>query len=213
MEDIKNILDSIKQHTTAEANAYAINRTIGRGRVKIGKTGEKTIWVANVGYQSSNSYYTTSDGRVESVSNSSVHTYTGDGATVISKNTAPGRLIMENYSGTHPYMAPAGRLSMEIFNASYYTQPQGRNKVYDLSVGIAGQPRLLNFPDLNNAYSSYLKLIRERAEAEEIIEKRKIELEEKRKAEEKAKIAAQKARDEDERRKREEALRLAEEER
>ena len=50
MEDIKTILDSIRQHTTAEANAYASNRTIGRGRVKIGKVPEKTIWVANVGY-------------------------------------------------------------------------------------------------------------------------------------------------------------------
>lgn len=213
MEDIKTILDSIRQHTTAEANAYASNRTIGRGRVKIGKVPEKTIWVANVGYQSSNRYYTTGDGRVESVSNANVHTYTGDGATVISKNTAPGRLIMEHYSGIHPYMAPAGRMSMEIYNAAYYTQPQGRNAVYDLSVGIAGQQRRLNFANLESALSSYLKLINDRAKAEDIIAKRERELEEKRKAEEAAKIAAQKARDEEERRKREEALRLAEEER
>ena len=213
MEDIKTILDSIRQHTTAEANAYASNRTIGRGRVKIGKVLEKTIWVANVGYQSSNRYYTTGDGRVESVSNANVHTYTGDGATVISKNTAPGRLIMEHYSGIHPYMAPAGRMSMEIYNAAYYTQPQGRNAVYDLSVGIAGQQRRLNFANLESALSSYLKLINDRAKTEDIIAKRERELEEKRKAEEAAKIAAQKARDEEERRKREEALRLAEEER
>ena len=212
MEDIKNILDSIKQHTTAEADAYASNRTIGRGRVKIGKMPEKTVWVANTGYQSSNRYYTTGDGRVESLANSSIHTYTGDG-TVISKNTAPGRLIMENYSGTHPYVAPAGRLTMEICNAAYYTQPQGRNNVYDLSVGIAGQSRLLKFPDLNTALSSYLKLIRERIEAEDLIAKQEKELAEKLKAEEEAKIAAQKARDEEERRKREEELRLAEEER
>ncbi len=33
MEDIKTILDSIKQHTTAEANANASNRTVGRGRI------------------------------------------------------------------------------------------------------------------------------------------------------------------------------------
>lgn len=213
MEDIKTILDSIRQHTTAEANAYASNRTIGRGRVKIGKVPEKTIWVANVGYQSSNRYYTTGDGRVESVSNANVHTYTGDGATVISKNTAPGRLIMEHYSGIHPYMAPAGRMSMEIYNAAYYTQPQGRNAVYDLSVGIAGQQRRLNFANLESALSSYLKLINDRAKTEDIIAKRERELEEKRKAEEAAKIAAQKARDEEERRKREDALRLAEEER
>lgn len=213
MEEVKDILNSIKQHTTAEANAYATNRTIGRGRVKIGTMLEKTIWVANVGYQSSNRYYTTGDGRVGSVSSSIVHTYSGDASTVISKNTAPGRLIMENYSGTHQYVAPAGRLTMEIFNAAYYTQPQGRNLVKDLSVGIAGQPRLLNFPDLNNALSSYLKLIRERAEAEDLIAKRERELTKKRKAEEAAKIAAQKANDEEERRRREDALRLAEEER
>lgn len=213
MEDIKTILDSIRQHTTAEANAYASNRTIARGRVKIGKVPEKTIWVANVGYQSSNRYYTIGDGRVESVSNANVHTYTGDGATVISKNTAPGRLIMEHYSGIHPYMAPAGRMSMEIYNAAYYTQPQGRNAVYDLSVGIAGQQRRLNFANLESALSSYLKLINDRAKTEDIIAKRERELEEKRKAEEAAKIAAQKARDEEERRKREKALRLAEEER
>ena len=213
MEDIKDILSSIKQHTTAEANAYATNRTIGRGRVKIGNVPEKTIWVANVGFQSSNRYYTTGDGRIDSVSSANVHTYTGDGATVISKNTAPGRLIMENHSGTHSYMAPVGRLSMEIYNAAYYTQPQGRNMVYDLSVGIASQPRLLNFPNLESAMSSYLKIINDRAKADDIIAKREKELEEKRKAEEAAKIAAQKARDEEERRKREEALRIAEEER
>ena len=212
MEEIKDILNSIKQHTSAEAKHSAINRTIGRGRIKIGNMPEKTIWVANAGYESTNRYYTTGDGRVESVSSSSVHTYTGDGA-VISKNIAPGRLIMEHYSGTYPYTAPAGSMKMEIFNAAYYTQPQGRDQVYDLSVGIAGQPRMLNFPDLNTALSSYLKLIRERAEAEDLIAKRQRELEAKRKAEEEAKIAAQKARDEEERRKREEALRIAEEER
>ena len=213
MEDIKDILDSIKQHTTAEEDANAINRTIGRGRVKVGKTLEKTIWVANVGYQSSNRYYTTDDGRVESVSSGNVHTYQSRGELVISKNVAPGRLIMEHYSGTYPYTAPAGQMEMEIYNAAYYTQQQGRNNVSDLSVGISGQPRLLRFQSLDAAISSYLKIIRERAEAEDIIEKRRKELEQKKKIEEEAKIAAQKAHDEEERRMREEALRLAEEER
>lgn len=90
MEDIRTILDSIKQHTTAEANANVTNKTIGRGRVKIGKMGEKTIWVANVGYQSTNRYYTTGDGRIGSVSSSSVHTYSGDGSTVLSKKDTRG---------------------------------------------------------------------------------------------------------------------------
>ena len=213
MEHIKDILDSIKHHTTAESNANAINRTIGRGRVKIGNLPEKTIWVANVGYQSNFTYYKTDDGRIEGISSAIVHTYSCDGETIISKNTAPGRLIMENYSGTHPYVAPAGHLSMEIYNAAYYTQRQGRNMVYDLSVGIAGQPRLLNFPDLSTALSSYLKLLKEREETDDLIAKHERELEEKRKAEEEAKIAAQKAHDNEERKRREEILRLAEEER
>lgn len=211
MEEIKDILDSIKQHTTAEADANAINRTIGRGRVKVGGAAERTIWVANFDYQSSNRYYTTNDGRVEGVSSGKVHTYQVGGELVISKNIAPGRLIMEHYSGTYPYTAPAGQMEMKIYNAAYYTQQQGRNVVRDLSVGISGQPRLLHFQNLDAAISSYLKLIREREEAEQLIEKRKRELEQKKKIEEEAKIAAQKSRDEEERRKREEALRIAEE--
>lgn len=178
MEDIREILNSIKQHTTAEADAYATNRTIGRGRIKLDKTSERTIWVANVGYQSANSYYTTGDGRVGNISNG-VHTYQGGGEAVISKNTAPGRLIMENYGGTHQYVAPAGSMVMKIFNAAYYTQPQGRNIVNDLSVGIAGQPRLLHFQNLDAAMSSYLKLIKDRAETQELIKQHEIDLEKK----------------------------------
>ncbi|MCR5820491.1 MAG: hypothetical protein K6F94_06070, partial [Bacteroidaceae bacterium] len=209
-EELKDILESIKKHTSAEADTGAINRTIGRGRVKIDGHGEKTLWVANAGYQSTHTHSRTWDGRVESVNNGTVHTYREDGV-VISKNTAPGRILMENYSGTHQYVAPAGRLSMEIYNSSYYTQQRERKSVYDLSVGIAGQDKRLNFETLEKAHSTYLKLIQDRRETEEMIALREKQLEAHRKTEEEAKIAAQAAIDEEERLKREEEIRLAEE--
>ena len=212
MEEIKDILDSIKKHTTAEADAYALNRTIGRGLVKIGRVPQKVVWVANVGYQTTNQRYNTEDGRVEVIMNPTVHTYTGDGV-VISKNTAQGRYLMENYSGSFSFVAPAGRLTMDVLNAAYYTQQQGRNTVTDLSIGIDGQPRLLHFKDLNSAFSSYLKLLKDNNDAKELIAEREKRLEVQRKAEEEAKFAAQKARNEDERKLRIEALRKAEEER
>lgn len=212
MEEIKDILDSIKKHTKAEADAYAMNRTIGRGLVKIGRVPQKVVWLANVGYQTTNQRYTTEDGRVEVIMNSSVHTYTGDGV-VISKNTAQGRYLMENYCGSFSFVAPVGRLTMDILNASYYTQLHDRNAVTDLSVGIDGQPRLLHFKDLDSAYSFYLKILKEKNDAKEQIEEREKRLESQRKAEEDAKLAAQRARDQEELRQREETLRKAEEER
>lgn len=212
MEEIKDILDSVKKHTEIESAKMALNRTIGRSLVKIGKVPEKVVWIANVGYQTTNQRYTTEDGRVEVITNPTVHTYIGDGV-VISKNTTQGRILMNNYSGSYSFMAPVGKLTMDIHNAAYYTQEQGKSNVFDLSIGFSDQPRLLKFKDLDTAYTSFLKILKEKSETKDLIAKREKELEEKRKAEEEAKIAAQKARDEEERRKHEEALRKAEEER
>ena len=208
MEEVKDILESISKHTSAEADCFALNRTIGRGRVIIGNT-EQKIWIANTYSQSTYSHQIDRDGRVVNSTSSAVHTYSKDG-TVTSKNMAPGRLLMENYSGTHSYKTPRGEMTMEILNASYYTQIGVGNKVIDLSIGISGKPHMLKFQSLDEALSTYLTILRERSETEDLIANREKELDKKRKEEE-AKIAAQKALDEEERRQREEALKQAQE--
>lgn len=212
METIKDVIESIRKHTDTEADKGALNRSIGRSSVNIERQGNRIVWLTNTTIKSNYDHYVDRVGNVHSVSHPSIHTYTGDGIPVC-KNTAWGRILMENYSGKHSFMVPAGKINAEIFNSSYYTQSQSRREITDLKIGISGNPKMLGFPTLADAYKKYLNLLQKREESEEIIERKKKELEEQKKKEEAAKIAAQKERDEAERRRKEEELRLAEEER
>lgn len=212
MEDIKAILYSIKKHTDVEADKGVLNRSVGRSSVNIVGQGDKTIWITNTDFKSDYDHYVDRLGNVHSVSYPTTHTYTGDGPTIC-KNRELGIIHMDNYSGRHPYMTPKGQMYAEIHNSSYYTQSHAKRDVYDIKVGIAGNPKMLSFTTLDKAISNYLTILRQRDAAEELIEKKKKALEEQKKKEEAAKIAAQKERDEAERRRKEEELRLAEEER
>ena len=212
MEDIKAILNSIKEHTDVEADKGVLNRSIGRSSVNIEKQGDKTIWITNTTYKSDYDYYTDRVGNVHGVSRPTTHTHIGDGPTVC-KNKELGIILMENHSGRYPYKTPLGQMYVEIHNSSYYTQSISKRDVYDVKVGISGNPKMLSFTSLDKAISNYLEIIRKRDEAEELIEKKKKELEDQKKKEESAKIAAQKERDDAERRRKEEEVRLAEEER
>ena len=98
MENIKDILRSIKRHTDAEAEKGVLNRTIGRSSVNIERQGEKTIWLTNTTIKSNYDYVADRVGMIHSSARSPMHTYTADGPTVC-KNTAWGRILMENYSG------------------------------------------------------------------------------------------------------------------
>lgn len=211
MENIKDILNSIKNHTDAESDNGVQNRSVGRSSVKLGRMGNKTIWITNTTTQSNYDHYTDRIGNVHSVEHPTMHTYTKDGPTV-SKNKELGIILMDNHTGTFSYRTPQGPMTVEIHNSSYYTQSTSRKDVYDLRVGISGN-NMLSFKTLEKAVSTYLEIIKKRDEAEEIIEKKKKELEKQKKIEEEARIAAQKERDEEERRRKEEEIKRVEEER
>lgn len=212
MENVREIINSIKKHTDAEADKGAQNRSIGRSLVKIGLQNAKNVWITNTKVQSNYDRYVDNSGMVHGFAHSSIHTYTEDGPTVF-KNSELGQILMYNCSGIHPYMTPRGRMNAEIYNSSYYIQSQSGRDVYDLNINIAGQPKALSFQSLEMAINSYLDILQKRDEAEELIEQKKRDLEEQKRKEEAAKIAAQKERDEAERKRKEEELRLAEEER
>lgn len=212
MEDIKDILNSIKKHTDVEADKGVLNRSVGRSSVNIERQGNKTIWITNLKTASNYDHYTDRVGNVHSVSHPTTHTYTGDGPTVC-KNHELGTILMENHSGRYPYRTPQGLMYVNIYNSSYYTQSRSKRDVYDIEVGISGNSKMLSFTTLDKAICNYLKILKQRDEAEELIEKKKKDLEEQKRKEEAAKIAAQKERDEAERKRREEELKLAEEER
>ncbi len=81
MENIKDILNSIKRHTDAEADKGAQNRSIGRSLVKIGMQGTKNVWLTNTKVQPNYDHYVDNCGMVHGVAHSSIHTYTEDGPT------------------------------------------------------------------------------------------------------------------------------------
>ena len=212
MEDIKDILNSIKRHTDFEADNGVLNRSVGRSSVNIERQGNKTVWITNYKTGPNYDYYTDRVGNVHSISHPTTHTYTGDGPTVC-KNHELGTILMENHSGRHPYRTPQGLMYVNIYNSSYYTQSSSKRDVYDIKVGISGNSKMLSFTTLDKAIGNYLDILKRRDEAEELIEKKKRELEEQKKKEEAARIAAQKERDEAERRRKEAEIRRAEEER
>ena len=212
METIKEIITSIKAHTDAEADKGATNRSIGRSSVKIERQGNRTVWITNTTVKSSYDRYVDRVGNVHSAARASIHTYTSDGPTVC-KNTAWGRILTENHSGTHSFNVPAGRITAEIFNSSYYTQSPNGKKVSDVKIGMSGNARLLRFPTLGDALNDYLRIIQKRKDTEELIEEKERELEKQRKLAEEAKIAAQKERDDAERKRKEEEARIAEQKR
>lgn len=212
MENIEEILNSIKQHTDVEADKGVLNRSIGRSSVNVGRQINKTIWITNTDFRSNYEHYVDRGGNVHSVSRPTPHTYTGDGATVC-KNRELGIILMENYSGSFPYKTPNGSMTVEIHNSSHFTQSITKRDVYDVKVGISGNSRMLSFPSLDKAISTYLEILKKKDEAEELIEKNKRILKEQKRQEEAAKIAAQKERDEAERKRKEEEARIAEENR
>ena len=212
MENIKDILNSIKRHTDAEADKGVLNRSVGRSSVNIERQGNKTIWITNLKTGPNYDYYTDRVGNVHSVSRPTTHTYTGDGLTIC-KNHELGTILMENHTGRHPYRTPQGLMYVNIYNSSYYTQSRSKRDVYDIKVGISGNSKILSFTTLDKAISNYLDILQKRDEAEELIERKERKLEEQKKKEEAARIAAQKERDEAERKRKEEEIRRAEEER
>lgn len=212
MEDIKAILNSIKRHTDVEADKGVLNRSIGRSSVDVGRQLNKTIWITNTDFKSDYDHYVDRVGNVHSVSRPTTHTYTGDGPTVC-KNRELGIILMENHSGSFTYRTPNGPMTVEIHNSSHYTQSNSKRDVYDIKVGIGSNPKMLSFTSLDKAISTYLTILKQRDEAEELIEKNIRKLEEQKRQEEAAKIAAQKESDEAERRRKEEEARIAEEER
>ena len=79
MEGLKEILESIKEHTQYERSHYVPNKSIARGNVTMKDGREMTVWVVN------RQYTTTAD--------------TTYGKWVTSKNTRWGQILTSRFKG------------------------------------------------------------------------------------------------------------------
>lgn len=113
MEEITQILNSIKKHTEKEAELHMTNRTIGRAYVRFNGKQNKTIWIANAFPRAEYATYVDRKGNVQSYTNSSNHTYMNDG-DVISKNSTWGRILLTEHDGSHKQLIRSTLISMDI---------------------------------------------------------------------------------------------------
>lgn len=212
MENIQDILNKIKHHNKEEQNCNARNRAIGRGFIAIQnrkKDPLTQVWITNREFQRSSVDTYNIVGQIgHPLHTGIIDTYTKDGP-VTSKNSYWGRILLENYSGTHYCITPKGKINFEILNSSTFNS--GSTDVTNLKIGISSINGYRNFRNLNEAFKGIetdLEKLKQKEEEQEESKRyeAQLKLEQERKAKE-LEAALQKAKD------KEEALRLEEQHR
>lgn len=136
MEELKDILDSIKEHTQYERSHYVPNKSIARGNVTMKDGSEMTIWVVN------RQYATSADS-----------TY---GKWVTSKNTRWGQILTSRFKGQGECMGydsayrPVKREFTINNSASYFNN----SSLDNLKVGISTESSWRYFKNVHEAYNA-----------------------------------------------------------
>jgi len=197
MGELKEVLNSIDNHTAVEYRERYRNPSIGRGDVFIAKAGRtQTIWIVN------NDLVKTS-GVTRDITGAAVSTfdtgtkgeYSEPGSVAIPKNREPAITLLQEYEGHHSKVFINGEKRDFIIKSSAHYYNYGGN-VSNVFVGIAGNKNWSSFSSLREALSSLNRLdtdILQKRSAEEEAKRKAAEL--RRRQEEEAKrLAAEEAR-------------------
>ena len=141
MEGIKDILDSIGEHTRAERQQYIRNRSIARGQVTTQEGEDMTVWIVNRQYSTGDDWLNVPRGE-----------YT------TSKNSRWGQILTDHYQGNYYCMGyekynlrKVKRIEFKINNsASFLNTPS----IEQLRVGISGENGWRFFHTINDAYNA-----------------------------------------------------------
>lgn len=176
MEGLKEILDSIKEHTQYERSHYVPNKSIARGNVTMKDGREMTVWVVN------RQYTTTAD--------------TTYGKWVTSKNTRWGQILTSRFKGEGECMGydsayrPVKREFTINNSASYFNN----SSLDNLKVGISTEPSWRYFKNIHEAYNAInaglaelLKIQKQEEEAKKALMEAQLKIQQEK--EEKAKKA------------------------
>ena len=176
MEELKDILKSIKEHTQEERTHYIPNKSIARGNVTMKDGSEMTVWVVN------RQYSTTAD-----------RTH---GKWVTSKNTKWGQILTSRFKGKGECMGydsayrPVKREFTINNSASYFNNATLDN----LKVGISTESSWRYFKNIHEAYNAInaglaelLRIQKQEEEARKALEEAQLKIQQER--EEKARKA------------------------
>lgn len=200
MGEMREVLESIQDHTSVEIKERYRNPSIGMGEVLIGHSKSK-VWIVNNDFTRSTIIQRDITGGFQGTTNTGVKgEYSEFGSLAIPKNREPAITLLQEYEGPFEKVFINGqRKSFVIRNSAHYRNTG--SDIRDVVVGVAGQKNWSTFPLLKDALASLDKL------ESEIVRKREAEEAAKRKAEELRRKQAEEA----ERLAREEAKRLEEE--
>ena len=200
MGEMREVLESIQDHTSVEIKERYRNPSIGMGEVLIGHSKSK-VWIVNNDFTRSTIIQRDITGGFQGTTNTGVKgEYSEFGSVAIPKNREPAITLLQEYEGPFEKVFINGqRKSFVIRNSAHYRNTG--SDIRDVVVGVAGQKNWSTFPLLKDALASLDKL------ESEIVRKREAEEAAKRKAEELRRKQAEEA----ERLAREEAKRLEEE--
>lgn len=200
MGEMREVLESIQDHTSVEIKERYRNPSIGMGEVLIGHSKSK-IWIVNNDFTRSTIIQRDITGGFQGTTNTGVKgEYSESGSVAIPKNREPAITLLQEYEGPFEKVFINGqRKSFIIRNSAHYRNTG--SDIRDVVVGVAGQKNWSTFPLLKDALASLDRL------ESEIVRKREAEEAAKKKADE----FRRKQAEETERLAREEAKRLEEE--
>ena len=200
MGEMREVLESIQDHTSVEIKERYRNPSIGMGEVLIGHSKSK-IWIVNNDFTRTTIIQRDITGGFQGTTSTGVKgEYSESGSVAIPKNREPAITLLQEYEGPFEKVFINGqRKSFVIRNSAHYRNTG--SDIRDVVVGVAGQKNWSTFPLLKDALASLDRL------EGEIVRKREAEEAAKRKAEELRRKQAEEA----ERLAREEAKRLEEE--
>ena len=200
MGEMREVLESIQDHTSVELKERYRNPSIGMGEVLIGHSKCK-IWIVNNDFTRTTIIQRDITGGFQGTTSTGVKgEYSESGSVAIPKNREPAITLLQEYEGPFEKVFINGqRKSFIIRNSAHYRNTG--SDIRDVVVGVAGQKNWSTFPLLKDALASLDRL------EGEIVRKREAEEAAKRKAEE----LRRKQTEEAERLAREEAKRLEEE--
>lgn len=200
MGEMREVLESIQDHTSVEIKERYRNPSIGMGEVLIGHSKSK-IWIVNNDFTRTTIIQRDITGGFQGTTSTGVKgEYSESGSVAIPKNREPAITLLQEHEGPFEKVFINGqRKSFVIRNSAHYRNTG--SDIRDVVVGVAGQKKWSTFPLLKDALASLDRL------EGEIVRKREAEEAAKRKAEELRRKQAEEA----ERLAREEAKRLEEE--
>lgn len=146
-EKIEQIAEAIVAHRKNEIITETTNTSVGRIKTLFNNE-ETQFWLINKAAD----LVTPTDFNGNIITTAIYTTnkpYSGDGKNV-SKNSKLGGLFIQNHEGVHTLVAPAGSITIEIFNRATYSVPKKDENTYatDILIKIAGDGKIHSFRDI-----------------------------------------------------------------